>query len=287
MFTFRFNPLFKQWVMVGGAVVTPQQIGAANLLDVGAGNGFQAASYPRQPFILEPKGETAEPGSLMHREEPAVGEYELLLYQGEQHFFSWDVAHWEHWLSLLQHRLRQLHHNPYLHFASVSLSTSALASVENYQRVGDLIAASHPLHGFLPLLSSELAERLQRKEPDFALFDDDRGRLYVPPAPLHDQEVWYLPATLSPGIDGLGAADRHQVAVVLSRLMHALHEEFPHRSYRMHLATELGGSQNDGTWWIQIYAEGPERALTVRTLPEAFLTKLALILGKNFLEAGN
>ena len=285
MFTFRFNPLFKQWVMVGGAVVAPQRVGPAHLLDVGAADGFQAATYPRQPFILEPKGETAQPGSLMHREEPAVGEYELLLYQGPQAFFDWDAAHWERWLTLLHHRLRQLHQNAHLHYVTVSLSTAALTTIENYQRVGDLIAASHPLHGFLPLLSTDLADRLRRKEPDFCLFDDSRGRLYVPPAPLHDQEIWYVPSAFRPGIDGLDSSERSQVAAVLSRLVHALHDEFPHRSYRLQIATELGGKDSDGTWWVQIYAEGPEHSLAVRTLPEAFLAKLVLILGHSFLQA--
>src|SRR5262249_16661097 len=145
MYTFRFNPVFEQWVMVGGPVVAPRSLKPADLLDVGRRDGFQAASYPRQPFILEPPRTPHElETSLLYQEQPPVGEYELLLYKQVPDFFSWDTAHWEAWLSLVQQRLCQALLNPHLHYVQLVLHTSALESIEGYQRVGDLIVTSHP-----------------------------------------------------------------------------------------------------------------------------------------------
>src|SRR4051812_27095540 len=124
MFAFRFNPVFDQCVMVGGVVLTPRAVQPAHLLDVGSRDGFVAATYPRQPFILEPaKARAPHPqdAGMLYAEQAPVGEYELLLYNGPTDFFIWTSAEWDGWLKLVQQRIRQLHHNPYLHHLHLTL----------------------------------------------------------------------------------------------------------------------------------------------------------------------
>ena len=269
--------------MVGGAVLSPRTITQAHLLDIGSSKEFIAATYPRQPFILESTQQSTKisHGEMMYAQQQPVGEYELLLYRGDQEFFFWEQQQWEGWLTLLSNRLRELHHNPFLHYAYPTLRTSALESIEGYVRVGDLIASSHPLLGFLPSLEIAIAEKIRTKERIFTVLDDDRGQLYVPSAPLHEQEVWYIPAKHQPAIESSSTKDRSSCAAVLALLMARLHDEFEHYSYVLNIGTSMASAEGNTTWWIQIYADIPDTSiLPVRTVPEGFLQKLRLLLGQ-------
>jgi hypothetical protein len=283
MYTFRFNPVFKQWVMVGGVVLSPRTVTSAHLLDIGKTRDFVAATYPRQPFILEPGKPLAktEHGEMLYEQQPPIGEYELLLYTGEREFFFWEKEQWEGWLTLLFKRIRQLHHNPLLHYVYPTLHTSALDSVEGFSRVGDLIASSHPLLGFLPSLENELADRIRTREKIFTVIDDERGQLYVPSAPLHEHEIWYIPAEHTSAIDNSSSATRAHCAEIMALLMGKLHDEFPHYSYILNVGTSMAGVGEKSTWWIQIHADIAETSiLPIRTVPEGFLQRVRLILGR-------
>ena len=282
MYTFRFNPLCEQWVILGGPVFAAQQITEAHLLDTDKKNDFVAAAFPKSPFIMDPP--TAKhlvPDPLVHASQPPVGEYELLLYRGDKQFYARGVKEWEKWLLLLQQRLSGFQHNPHLHFINVSLHTQALESVEQYQRVGDVIATSHPVSGVPRVLDVELAEKIHKKESLFALIDDIRGRLYVPSAPLYDKEVWFIPAKYRSSIAHIDASERTHLAAILAALFSSLKKEHPHEEYVLTIHTNLIKPAKEVTWWLQLYRAEPGVAspLPVRRLPEAFVQQLRYLLG--------
>lgn len=282
MHTFRFNPVFNQWVLLGAPVTVPLEIKESQLLDIGKQAGLAAATYPRQPFLLEPNAKHQSPidKSLLYASQSPVGEYELLLFTEEAAPYDWTAKQWDSWLMLIQQRITQLHHNPYLHFVYFTFHTAALHSTNGYQRVGDLIAASHPVSGMSVHLDEETAEKLRKKEDLFVVTDTGEGDLYVPSAPLYAKEVWYLPKTYRSGIDQIEKKEREALAHILAKLMPALHAEFPEAQFCVTIHTSMAGMADDTTWWLQLYQleYGQLGPLPVHPLPEAFVQHLHFLL---------
>jgi hypothetical protein len=284
MRSFRFNPVFQQWVMVGAPDIEPETLTSAHLLDIGKNPHFVAAHYPRRLFTLEPpdSGVPRSPlqNDILMTEQPALGEYELLLYQGTADFWQFGTAEWMHWLSLLQHRLRQLARNPHLHHVAVWLPTAKLFSLRGYLRVGEVVATAHPLQYPRGNLDHELAEKL-RREKLHTLYTGEEGWLYVPSAPLHPQEMWYLPYAAGSSIEEAKIGQRREVAYVLSRLLNILHGEWPEQSWVIQVHTEVVGGHHGSMWWVQIYADHLSQPGSVPLIPspEGFAHVLHKILG--------
>jgi len=277
MHTFRFNPVFNQWVLLGTSQSSAPQITEANLLDVGRKKEFVAAHNPRQPFLLEPEPQSANAhADEVYASQSPVGEYEFLLYRGDLDFFTWRAEEWRHWLELAHQRTLQTHHNPHLHFVHLSLNTASRHTIDGYQRVGDLIAASHSLCEMSTLIPTELAEKMRNKEKIFQLHSDHWLRVFAPTAPLHDREVWIVPVDYRPSFVGMSSEERWALAEVLSNLFVHLKSTFSHDEYQLSLHTALVDNSTDKTWWIQIHkAEGSvESPIPVRPLPELFMKKL-------------
>lgn len=277
MYTFRFNPVFKQWVLLGEVIPTNVAVLPVHGLDKGKKihPDFSAAHFPRSPFLLDPpKGHKKHEDDLLFAAEAPVGEYEVMIYNGEQDFYKWPTKTWEQWLLLLNERIRAMHHNPHLHFINLKLHTRSLHTTgELQQRVGDLIATSHPIAGMSTPLASELVHKLLDKEKLFAVYHDAAGTLYTPSAPLNDKELWYFPKEAGGSIEMLGAHERKNLAHSLSLAFAVLKEEFPTSNFLMTIHTAMAGAATDETtWWIQIHAEetGFNNPLSMRPLPERF-----------------
>ena len=181
---------------------------------------------------------------------------------------------------MVQHRIVQIHANPHLHYVHLSFQTKALETIEGYQRVGDLIATSHPLLGFLPALTEEQVEKIRHKETISMLSNDAEGSLYVPLAPMHTNECWYFPALAKPGIEQMNKAERLAVSEAMAALIGGIHEEFPHQQLHINVSTSIQGMAEGTSWWIQIFADIPDDTpLPIRPLPEGFIQRLRLNLG--------
>jgi hypothetical protein len=277
MYTFVFN----QWVLLGGPVPVDLSLSKAHFLDVGKRNGFMAATYPRQPFMIEPPVQKMNDEHLLHKSQPAVGEYELFLYEGEATPFQWSAKEWEGWIMLASQRLLQLHHNPFVHHVSLSMHTGAFASVAGYQRIGDLIGTSHQISGAPAIITTELAEKIREKEAMFVVEETKFGGVYVPPAPLHSRELWYLPTGTHSGFEQIEPAERTALAKVLSVLFPALNAEFPDMHFMLSIHSNIAGMAEDATWWLQLHqVDSPNSlALQTRALPESFAQHLHFMLG--------
>ena len=278
MYTFRFNPIFEQWVLLGEPIpgsltIQPNQVEKQ-------GGLFVAVDHPRTPFVLDAAG-ARDTEHLVHPAQAPVGEYELMIYRGDTDFFAWSTEEWSEWLLLLNDRIRQFHHNPHLHFLSAHLSTRAIHTLgDNYQRVGDLIATSHPIAGTPPQPSAHLLEKLHAKEKIFQVYQDASGTLLAPSAPLHPKELWYLPKTARQGIDGLEKTERDHLAHTLSLTFAVLKEEFPALPFTMQIHTGMaGGGHSHQTWWIQIYEDVyGENSLPMQPYPERFVFMMRQLL---------
>lgn len=273
MYTFRFNPMFQQWVLLGEPIPNSLIIQAAHKIQplLKDAPHMQAATYPRQPFVLDPGITKRHEDELLYAPQPAVGEYELILSTAPRTFFNWKPADWEEWFLVLTERFRAFHLNPHLHFVSVHLATKALLSAgSEHERVGDLIATSHPVAGTATPVSEELVTKLLERERLFVVYHDDHGALYVPTAPLHHHEIWYLPRH-EKGLDVLQLPERKAAARALSALFTVLHEEFAEEHWQMVLHTPMAATENNNHWWIQIYQDVPiESSLPISPLPERF-----------------
>lgn len=281
MHTFRFNPVFQQWVLLGTSYAATPAIEERNLLDVGRGKKFAAASHPRQPFILEPDSKAKDHDDLLYAGKPPVGEYELLLYAGKDPLYTWDHKEWDGWLQLAQQRISQARGNPHLHHLSLTVHTGALKAVEgNWQRVGDLIATSHPVCGMATLIDKEMAHKMLAKEGIFVVQHDSHGSLIVPSAPTHQHEVWYLPAAAHASLGDIDSKERASLAKVLASLMTELKAAYPHEEFLLTFHTALLGSSSHHMWWLQVHQadSAVELPLPVRPLPELFVRKLQDIL---------
>lgn len=278
MYTFRFNPVCEQWVLLGTPVPTDLSIKPSHLLDVGKRDGFMAATYPRQPFILDAERPKQHSPDRLYADQQPVGEYELLLAEHQQPFFKWQAAQWEAWLSLVQQRIVQFHHNPQLHYLYLALDTGALDTAgKNYQRVGDLVAVSHPVFGEDLVMTAELAEKICARESIYTVAENEYGRLQVPSAPLHEHEAWYIPKRQVSGIEQLTKQERKALAETLADFMAVVHDEWPEDRYLLTLHTSLAAKHRDLLWWVQIHKKtGDLGALPVRPLPERFVRDLAL-----------
>ena len=281
MHTFRFNPVFRQWVLLGTSYAATPHIEKGHLLDVGRKGSLVAATHPRQPFLLEPSASSKDHDDLLYSGHSPVGEYELLLSTDKDPFYTWDAKAWEAWLELAQIRVGQARHNPHLHHVNLTVHTGVAEAVEGgYQRVGDLIATSHPLCGFATLIDREMAAKMRVKENIFVVRDDADGTLIVPSAPLHQHEVWYLPKEARGSFADIAKKERKSLAKVLSLLLQELKAAYPHEEFLLSFHTALLGSDLEHTWWLQIHrAEvGVESPLAVQALPELFVRKLHQIL---------
>lgn len=281
MYTFRFNPLFKAWVVLGAPGRHEVDLSKAQLLG-SERDRFVAAHNPNQPFVLDPPGKKAAAAPMLHEERPALGEYELLLHRGHGTLSRWKAKEWEGWLHLVQQRLRHAHHNPHLHHVRVSFHTGWMNTVGNeFARVGELIMTSHPVAGEVPLLEYELVEKLRTKERTYVLHDATDGLLYAPSAPLFEKEVWYVPVRQGSSITDAPSASRSHTADALALLFTALHAEWPEEHFVIELHTALVGGQEDVTWWLRVYQDARRvpATLTVLPLPEQFIRKLGSRIG--------
>jgi hypothetical protein len=273
MYTFRFNPVFEQWVLLGEPVPQTLLIQEAHkiLPLFKEAPDFYAATYPGQPFILDHPATKKHVDDLLYAPQAPVGEYEVILYTGKTPFKNWTQKEWQQWLALGIERFRQLHLNPYLHFVTLKLFTRSLMSAgDEHQRVGDLIAASHPLSGMSAPVSAELIEKLLKKEQLFVVDHSTHGSLYIPTAPLHHHEIWYLPKG-EHHIDTLPAAERTALATTLAHTFSILQEEFPEEHWVMTVHTPMASTEEQGQWWIQIHQETAETSpLKILPLPERF-----------------
>lgn len=280
MYTFRFNPLFHHWVVLGRPVGHGVFIEPAHLLHNGKPGVFVAATNPRQPFLLDPPNQVGTSATL-HREQPPIGEYELLLYSGEIALAKWTAKEWDQWLGLLQQRLLHFHQNPELHHVMVSLHTGWLAGAgENYQRVGELVATSHPVAGGQTLMDEELLTKLREREKGYVLHDSHDGVIYVPSAPLYEKEVWYIPE--SEGMaESLSSRERQHAAEALALLSRALLMTWPDSHFVLEIHTVLGKGPEGKRWWARFYQEerGIPASLNVVPLPEPFVRELNYLLG--------
>lgn len=280
MHTFRFNPLFKHWVVLGNHVPHTIRIERGHLLHSGEKGQFVAATNPRQPFIID-KPSVQGSVSMLHREEPAVGEYELMLYQGDRELRDWRVEEWDSWLSLLRARVLSLHANPLLHHLTITFHSSHLKTVEGYARVGDVIATSHPVAGAAPLIEHELIQKLREKERGYILHDGPDGFMYAPSAPLMEKEVWYVAPHQHGAFDRVDREERMHTAEALALLTRAYLHEWPTMHLAIEVHTSFGSSPSDSSWWIRVYEEEALTPATVvvRPLPEKFIRDLSYLLG--------
>jgi hypothetical protein len=281
MHTFRFNPLFKHWVVLGTPMGHQLELNPGHLLHSGGKSHFLAATNPEQPFVLDSPGRKPT-GTTLYEEQPPLGEYELLLYRGDAKVSHWRAIEWEQWLELIQQRLRHFQHNPNLHHVEVRFHTSWVNTVGPAMlRVGDVIATSHPVAGRAPLLEHDLIAKLRKRERSYVLHDADDGFIYVPSAPLFEKEVWYAPIEQDSSIADCSAAGRRHTAEGLSLLMGALMKEWPNEHFAVELHTALIGTDNEVSWWVRVYQEARRlpATLTVLPLPEKFLRELGSLIG--------
>ena len=286
MYTFRFNASCNQWILLGEPLPSLLTIQKANLITqtaVGHTSEFVAATYPRQPFVLDA---VSKPGSkshedLVYAEQPPYGEYELLLHTGSESFFNWTGDTWEDWLSLLAERLRQIRHNHHVHYVSLVLHTAGLHTAgPQYQRVGDVIAASHPLTGMGDVLPSEVIEKIREKEQLFVVHSASAGDVYVPSAPRFSKELWLLPTAPDVSIGSLNNLQRKGVAKLLSTIFRVLHTEFPGQHFVMRVNTDFEREKHGHSWWIQIHEQenASSGTLSVVQSPERFVLLMRQIL---------
>lgn len=281
MYTFRFNPVFRQWVLLGHPLKHDLSLEPAHLLHSGSKGDFLASVNPQQPFIMDPPSRHGTVQAL-HREEPPVGEYELLLYSGKKALANWGAPEWEQWLELLQKRILHLHHNPHLHHTQAVFSLAWQDTVgAGYKRVGDLIATSHPVAGDVPLLDSELVEKLRRSERGYILHDGDDGMIYSPSAPLFEKEIWYVPFQQEGAIERANTMTRVHTSEALALIMKGLLSEWPQEKFIIELHTTFVTKHDDATWWIRIYQQGPHVSVGLSSLPlpEKFVRDLSYLLG--------
>jgi hypothetical protein len=281
MHTYRYNPLFRHWVLLGNPVPRDVDLQAAHLLHSGGDALFMAAVNPVQPFIMDAPAHHRT-GHTLHREEAPVGEYEFLLYTGDKELGEWGIDEWEGWLRLLGRRILHVHENPALHHLHIAFHTAYEETTgSKYRRVGDVIATSHPIAGAAPLLDHDLIEKLKKHERGYILHDGPDGFMYAPSAPLFEKEVWYVPTVRGGGMEASSPVVRMHTAEALALLMRGLTHEWPSEHFVIEVYSPIGRVDPDATWWIRVYQEARRvpATLTVLPLPEQFVRDLAYLLG--------
>lgn len=280
MHTFRYNPVFEQWVVLGSPIIS-HPINLKQFIDVGETKHFVAANYPRHPFLLDPNDVEKTKQELVYSSRPAVGEYELLLYKGDEDLTQWSVSLWEEWLGLLQTRLMQAHHNPHLSAAKFVLYTRSQTTVnDGMMRVGDLVITSHPIAGSTPVLSEELAHKILKKERIFTLLEGEFGSIQIPSAPLYEKELWLIPKHFKSGVERIDKKEKQDLAEVLMQTFKLLSLEFEESYFVLQIHTSFTEPDEPSTWWLQIYQEPSDMqsALTTRAFPENLVAKLKKVL---------
>jgi hypothetical protein len=256
------------------------KISPAHLLHSGVKGDFIAAVNPSHPFVMDPPSQHGRAVSLVQEHAP-VGEYELLLYKKDKPLVQWGKHEWAQWLGLLQTRLTHMHQNPHLHHVQVSMHTGWVGTVgDEYHRVGDVIATSHPIAGGVPLLEWEIINKLRKSERGYVIHDGEDGMMYAPSAPLFAKEVWYMPAE-HVRLEQLTTNGREHAAEALALLMGGLCREWSQDNFVLEVHTVLGPQAADATWWIRIYQEERRAtgAFTVLPLPEKFVRDLSYLIG--------
>jgi hypothetical protein len=282
MHTYRYNPLFHRWVLLGTPVPHTVQLEEASLLlSPHKGGQFLAAEHPEQPFLIDPPAHhgTAE---LLHQERPPVGEYELMLHTRHIPLHEWGSDEWSAWLHLLVKRLRRIHGNPHLHHVQIAFHTGwCLTTGSKFQRVGDIIATSHEVAGAAPLLSHELLEKLRARERNYILHDGRDGTLYVPSAPQFEKEVWYVPHDQNGSVAEADTKTLGHTAEALALLMKAMIGEWRAEHFVLEVHTSLANVPEDSSWWIRVYQEARRTpaTLTVVPMPEKFARDLGYVIG--------
>lgn len=280
--TLRYNPVTAQWSLLGGQSEHTVHITQAHIQEQARHPELLAACYPNSPFAIESEDAPIPTNEhLLYAEEPAVGEYELLLYRGEQDIFTWNSALWEGWLELLQTRLLAFHRNPYLHSVRVVLHTGLQQSTAPlFRRVGDLIATSRPLTGQLPLLSPELIKLMIDREAAFTVLHDPHGSLQAPSAPTHADELWYLPSGHSPRLETLRGNELRSLAKTLEVTCAALRRSHLNHDYLFTIHTTMGVPDAEGSWWLQLHRHVPHGTiLPVQSPPEMLVQRLRYAIG--------
>lgn len=280
--TLRYNPVTMQWSLLGGHTEHTVHITHAHIQEQARHPELLAACYPNSPFALE--GEDAPIPTndhLLYAEEPAVGEYELMLYRGDQDVFTWDSSLWQAWVELLQSRLLAFHRNPYLHSVRVAMHTGLQQSAAPaYRRVGDLIATSRPLSGHLALLSPELIKLLLERESAFTVFHNPYGSLQAPSAPTHADELWYLPNGHVPRLEAIRGAELAGLAKTLEVSCAALRKSHLNHDYVFTFHTTMGVPDAIGSWWLQMHRHVPHgTVLPVQTPQEQLVQRLRYAVG--------
>ena len=250
MHTYRYNPVYKAWYLIGAPIVEPEKISEGMLYAPNKGD-FVAASYPREVFVMEPpkkKEYQVDHHDLLHLSQPPVGEYDLLLYRKEADFWHFTSKHWEKLLELLQLRIMAAQQNVHIQYLDFTINTALLYSFQGYLRVGDLVSSSHQIFEDSEVITGELLNKL-KKETLFSIRDDVTGWVYVPSAPKYCKEVWYI-ANKAGGFEG---AEKKELAAFLAKLLTFLHEEWIDESWIVKLHTSFTGSRADSHWWVQIY----------------------------------
>lgn len=285
MYSLRFNPIYKKWILCGPPVLPFEQIGKGHLLDLGKAGDFKVASMPRDILQMEQPTDRKfqkEHADTLHLAHPPLGDYELVLYEGDRDFWDWDKKMWGKWLSLIQHRVLLLHANLNISQLYFELRTDWLFSLKSYTRAGELIGISHPVLES-PSMSEFEQEKLQKEEL-FTIYKGEYGWLYVPSAPMANKELWYLPYEAKGGIEHLERAGLEELAHVLSKLMSKLHDEWPNENWSLKLHLEVGATKKDYGWWLSINSLSPKLgegcvALPVVSNPEGFVYVLHHLLG--------
>lgn len=275
MHTYRFNPVFKRWVMVGPTIPERIIVKSAHLLSIGKIGNFEAASHPKDPFLLDPENRGPSGLARLFVDHQPLGEYELVLYKSKHDFWEWDAKIWHNWLQVVQQRIIQAYHKPRLNHVDISLNTALLDTIQGYQRAGDVVFTSHKLFEN-PELGQEMAKKIIQKESLYILHEDGFGAVYVPSAPTEELEVWYMPKQGS-RLEACGKSERMANARILQKLVSGLHEEYPKNQFHLHIYTTIVEDNTDSLWWIRIHkVSSLERSLPIQASPEGFLKKLAL-----------
>jgi hypothetical protein len=281
MHTFRFNPVFEHWVVLGSSIPREVSIRPGDLLHNGGKARFEVANFPGNQFLLDAPSRRSEAPTL-HREQPALGEYELVLQRDTNPVGLWSAEDWTAWITLVRARLANGHHNPKLHHAVVEFRSRFLNTIADatYQRVGDIIMTSHAVAGATPRLSTDLVDKLREHESGYVLHDGPDGMMYAPSAPLHAHEVWYVPQDQGDALSDASSKVCKHTGEALALVVRALCSEWPKQELAVvvHTAVVQGSTQH--SWWIQIFADaGQQASVQAVPLPEPFLRTLSYLLG--------
>ena len=266
-------------MLLGGQLEHSLHVTSAHQLEIGKNPHFLAANHPKSPFAMEPSDKPPLATGLLYAPELPVGEYELLLHQGQEEVAQWSAAHWEAWIMLLQHRLLQAHRNPYLQHVRFLFDSAKQTSTLPHRRVGDLIVTRQPL---VPdqAISIELVDSLLEREPAFIVAHDKFGTLYVPSAPSFADELWYLPKSLQPDFSAVHGPSRTALAETLRLIMRMLGVAHLQFEWVIEIHTLLGAKDRERSWWLQLYREphANQLPLAIQRLPETYVQQLRYAL---------